>query len=560
VVSAEQRQEFDERLDGARRRLDASVAAIMSPDPQRFASLIRGGQPTAAEWKAARQAAERATAGAVTDERLRAILAEVLSDVTAEPDMVIVEIDDHGITIARVRLDGFGSPLLHRPEPTLAWQHMLPLLAKHADERRFQLAGGFGSADRDELWTTLSKAVPKIGDDRVTVICRPPGWQVLDRAAELISRQAAASRLVRAVPAADSSSLAALIDGEVATAPLRPGYGLMGPVADPVTKEVHTQVRPLFAPGDRPGREVSVAARRVPGDRGDVTLAILVDGNGATQRQEQPMVVAAAIPQEPDYRISVALDGPGRIRITEPAGTRPQERPWLEILAEVPHQLDALIGPFDLVCAIDLAGTKAEVRERRGLVGELLTLLEGEYPQAEMLRVSVLGCTDHVFSPRSDRTNVVRGAPLAPVGEARAMLTGLTGADVVYPDAAPIEDLLHKTAGLLSDSHRQGRQARLLLVGQRTPHPRAQGPNTPIPCPFRYDWRAALRTLTDSCAVACVAVTDKAPSRDQARVWRELGKTMLCHRDATDARQLSDYLGILPANSPRIPIPLAISN
>lgn len=557
-VSAGAREEFTGRLEQARHRLDVGVAAVASPDPLRFAALIRGGPPDDAEWQNARQAAESATNGALSDEDLRATLTEAIAAVTEDTSISVVEIDDLGIGIAKVGLDGFGSPLVERPAAAKPWGELLPMLAEESDQCAFQLAGRYARLDRAALWDALDRATAVVGDGHAFVVCRPAGWPVLDRAAELIGRRCRGGRLaVRPVPG--GGSLAELVDDVAATAPLRRHYRLMVAIADPRTLAVRPELRSLFAPGDGPGREVSVAASRVVGDDGDVTLAVFAGvGNGTLPGA--PMLAAAVAPPAADYTITFALDGPGRVRITEPAGAAPPARPWLEVLSQVPKRLEIAAGPFDLVCALDLAGPGDAVAKRRKLIHDLLDLLEVHYRRAEMLRVGVVGCTDHIFGPLTERANVLTGARLAPVHAAKVTLTGLIPANIVNPDAAPVEDLLRAAATLLSRSTDQGRLARLLLVGQRGPHPCRQGyAALPCPYPFRYDWRKELRKLTGTLGAICVAVTDTVPDRDHAKTWGQLEQAGLPRLNGADARELGRRLGILPTGHQHIPIPLTFA-
>jgi hypothetical protein len=564
-VTALIRQEFDARLSQARRTVDTGIAALLSADPNRYQALIRGGRPDAAEWAAARQAATRAGSGAVGGEQLRAVLWDLLSGLQAGDDTVVAEIDPDGITVARAALDRFGSPLMERVQDTAGWAELLPMLASDPEHRLFQLAGGISKLDRDRLWAAVRAAVSAAAASRLLVICRPVGWLILERAAELMAQQVASSQIIRAGvgmsgwAAADESVLGGpasdgLVGRLVSELPLRCEYGLLVAVVDPLTRAVRTEVQSLFAPGDLPGREASLLARRLPGDHGEVTLATMA-GQGSAR--ELLAVATGAPPAGASYRIRAVLDGPGRIRFVEPAGGASAPQPWSDVLAALPTHVNVALGPFDLVCAVELAGAPETIRLRRDLLRDLLELLEAEFPAADMLRVGMLGCTDHVFEPGRERRRVVKGAPLGPIGDARGAMTRLSGVAISYPKAAPLEDLLYEAAGQLRGSRGQGRTASFLLLAGRPPHPYHQGHADLHPCPLRHDWRSALRTLTSTCAASCVAVTDALPrSHEQAQIWRELGRTRLRQLDATNARQIGEDLQILPARSQRIPIPL----
>src|SRR6185437_4859087 len=149
-VTPDLRQEFDRRLSHAQCAWDTRFAVLLSPTPETYAALIRGGPPDAQQWAKARAAAKSASRPAVSDQALRDVLGAVLRAApvrgAAQPTTAIVEIDPDGITVTDATIDECGTPKLHRTTQK-RWRDLIPQLAATADELRFQLAGRLGGLD-----------------------------------------------------------------------------------------------------------------------------------------------------------------------------------------------------------------------------------------------------------------------------------------------------------------------------------------------------------------------------------------------------------------------------
>ena len=561
-VTDELRQDFCERLSRSQREFDAHVAALI-PVGQRDVTKIRGGPPSAAEWAQAHEAAVRVRAGTVGEQALRGIVADTLrglsapgpADASASASSTIAEIDASGITVTRARLDQFGSPQITPDERSAAWADLLPMLSRAEAERHFQLAGGIAGLDRASLWESLRHEVPGRTEGCVLVVCRPAGWRIVERAALLACAGRPSVRLVRAVAPEDGTAPGRLVSSVATEGPVLREYVVPVAIADPLTGDVRVQSSPLFAPGDPVGAEALLSLRRLPGDRGDIAVAVMV-GNGEAPRLLSLLSVPQ--PRAAAYHLRAMLDGPGRVRLTQPAGQQPESRSWPEILAGLPSRVDVLLCPVDLVCAMELSGPRERVRQRQELVRDLLTLLDAEYPEPGRLRVALAGCTDHVFDPGRERRKVVLTTPLGSAGQALSMLGKAAGNEARHPSAAPLEDLLHEAAGLLCGSPGEHRAARLLLVAGRLPHPYPLNRDNVHPCPLRYNWRAELRRLTGRGAARCVTVADEIPGRQVLRaVWQELGRAGLHQLSASNAQEIGEDLGVLVRHAQRIPIPLA---
>jgi hypothetical protein len=511
------RGDFDRRLTQAQQALDAAAAARVSPDPSRFARWIRGGTPDASVWAAARRQAAEATAGALDEEAARKELAELLRWLGAGQTLTIVEVGPGGVGVTRAVMDAAGVPRFEPDPAPWSWPDLLPGLSGDPEERLLQLAGGQAGLDAAALGRWLTETAPAPEAGAALVICRPAGWRVLEEAAARACLGLEQGRLLRIAADPAGVSAAGVLGPLTAAMPLLRGYGVVVAAVDPVTGTVQPQTRPLFRPGDAPGARRSMLLRRFPGDDAPATLAVAVDGDWGAASPDVVALHSVPVPKSAVYQVSAVLEGPGRIRFTEPNGITDQGGSWDDVATAMPREVDVRPGPVDLVCAIELAGPKAQVDLRRDLVRDLVRLVVEEYPEAAAPRIGLLGCLDHVFAPGEEKRRVVRAVPLGPAEHALAGLDRLRGADIGYRDAAPIEDLLHEATRMLAGARPAGRAGRLLLVTGRRPHPpvlvagRVPGATIVQPCPFRYDWQAQLRQLAGA-GVAVVTVADVRPA------------------------------------------------
>jgi hypothetical protein len=548
-VTTQLQKEYDERLSAAQRAFGARAAALAGSAPERFLPWIRGGRPDAAEWAAARLQAAAAVAGAADEETACREIVGLLADLGGGDEVAVVEIGKVGVAVIRVTLDPSGAPELRRDRPVLAWTEVLPTLSRQADERLLQLAGATAGQDTVRLHDSLAAGLPRL-TGRVLVICRLAGWTIPEQAARQVSSASGRARLIRVAGAADADGPGSLLDSLAARMPLRREYGVVVALVDPATGAVRTGSRPLFRPGDFSGVESTLTLRRSPGAPGATSLALTVGGEVVSMYSVPPGDGLT-------YQVRAILDAPGRVRFIAPDGVVPDSRAWADVLATIPRRVDMPPGPVDLVCAMELAGTKEQVGRRKDLVRGLLELLADEYPGPDLLRVGLLGCTDHVFAPGEERRRVVRVEPLAAAASALGALAKFKGADVRFPAAAPIEDLLHEARRMLADSRPGGRATRLLMVARRRPHPRALGKENIVPCPFKCDWRPLLHQLRREAGTLCVTVTDTVPSRSsRAAIWADLGHAGLHALSGASVRRVGEDLGVLARHTQRIPIPL----
>ena len=559
TVTTKARTEFEARLAAARRGYDLRIVARIAADPAAWLDLIRGGPPTPLEWENARHDAAQDLADAADERVLCDRLGALLTALKPDEAATVTEVGPDGISVIRLRADKHGTPVAGQDGTTIAWSSLLPGLPEMSSERHFVLAAGTGGDPLPALAGQVAAAREGI------VVCRPAGWGVLEQAAQSLA--SGPDTLLRAIAGPDSGPLLALLAELAACAPLTRDYRLLVADIDGESGTVTTRTRLLFPVGDLPGAQSLLRLRRLPGGGPETALAVFADD--AVGTGDEPMALySAKLPAGRSFRLRVALDGPGRVRIIRPAVREKLPRSWRRVRAAMPARVDVTSTPIDLVCAIDMAAETEEKADlRRRLVGGLIEQLAGEYEEPGeyeeqgCLRVAVLTCRDHHYAPGRERDRVVQATGFLPAHEAAAWLAAQPGQRIRYPDAAPIEDLLEFASRLLADSRPGGRAARLLTVAGRCPHPRRQeqySPDHTLPCPFRYSWRECLRRLTRDARARCVTVTDALRDPVTApATWRDLSPHGLHALTATTPRLLGEDLGLLVRPAQRIPIPLS---
>lgn len=578
-------RDFAERLGAARRERDllAVVRAGLADD-----AYVRGGTPSPEEWARARRAVD---APPMPDAALQAALAAALHRMRPGHALVVAEVGvERALTVTRVELDELAVPRVpdgpgqdgpgQGPED-VAWDAALPMLARDPGERRFQLAGGLADLDRDLLWRSLRDGLPpRLGEpgDDVLLVNREIGWPVPDRAVRILRKRHPNAEVVPA----GRQGVRDLLGPLVAALPPRHDVGLLAVEVEPGTRRVHPRLIPLFPAGTPAGTERTVSLARPPGDA-DTTVLVAV---AATATRWTLLAAGAArLPAGVRTDVRLTLDGPGRVRITAPDGLRPVTERLPELLDGLPGRLEALTEPVDLICAVELGGVDELVRRRLDLARDLVSVLDVTYPGSELVRVAVLGYRDHAYGRGKERRQTVLGDWLGTPVKALEALSRLRPSPIEYPEAAPVEDMLHEVAARLARSrsstgtwatgtwatgqmsapgalaatagHGPSRTV-LLTVGGRPPHPPIQGDGEVLPCQFERSWHAALATLTRA-GVACAAVLHAGgpgPAHDHP-VWAALGSAALHEFDDTDARRLGVGLGLLPSAPQTLSLPLA---
>jgi hypothetical protein len=366
-------------------------------------------------------------------------------------------------------------------------------------------------------------------------------------------------------------------------APLRFALHLLTTVVDRRTGQVTIQPRRLLRAGPARGARGSLTVRRPPGKGSETTLAIFAGPDRLDRAAYGPDTTPAALysvplPPKSRFRVRAVIDGPGRLRITEPPGAVPHGQTWARVRGRVPDRVPVpVLARVDLVCAVDMAGSPDAVRRRVEVVRDFMEFLGAASMDTASAdgdgggdgpRIGLVTCTDHPLGRRPGRREwdpVTRVHRLGTAADAIARLGETPPADVEYPQRAPVEDLLHESLRLLRGSRAAGRLPLLLTVAGRLPHPPVQYPDSPLPCPHRFEWESLMRGLIEAGAI-CRVVADTLP-RETARAsraeradraaWRGLGPGGQYTLKEADARRLAEAFGLLPSEDHHIPLPLS---
>jgi hypothetical protein len=503
---------------------------------------------------------------ATRDERaLLAVLGELAAAVRGEHEAVVVAVGKDCVEVSTIYLDSMGTPLL-RDAQRIGWKDIAPRLPSVPGERHAQLAAGGTDLDGNRIAALVRGKLPSKRSAGLFVVAQPAGWRTLEAAAEAAARATRPpSRLMRVAGTGDVPVRSLLSDVLARQAPRSPYYLLTASV-DAATGEVRPQPRQLFAAGAALGAERALTLRRMPGDGTDATLAIFA-GNGQTGIGRTNWSVATPltmyrvpVPAGPEFAVRAVLDGPGRVRITEPAGAVAHPDTWKQVFGRIPARVAIAPTPVDLVCAVDLAGDMDTVLRRKGLARDLIQLLSDEYPEEDRLRVAIVICTDHVFGgplKAQLRRPVTKTSDLGPADEALTCLAATEGVDRRGKYCAPVEDLLYEAERLLKDSAGSGRRPRLVTLAGLPPHPYKQPPSEENACPLRRDWKVSVQKLGAEGARFAVVVDELLRPSDPARAkWNRIGPAGQFALPAAGARQIAESLGLLASEHQRIPLPL----
>ncbi|TDB83709.1 hypothetical protein E1264_27340 [Actinomadura sp. KC216] len=533
---------FQADLDAACLAADLRAAARLGGDWRDHATLLRG-VPDDAAWAAARDAAQ------VPIRPAGPVVAAAIDRRADGARLAILEAGPDGLTATLV------DHLVRAEEPgeTRCWTELLPMLSADPAERAFQLAGAQHGLDRSALEPALAAALGewtrRLPPARIA-ICRAPGWPLPELATRLLAPETAAEPGALAAgpgsATAEPGALAGLLAEIAAARPIRTGYGLLVARVGPEPARVGTELSTLLPAGARGGAAEEITVYRAPGMNPLTTLAV------CTVERPPRLIDAwrATLPAGPAV-VRAVLDGPERVRLTEPAGLDSVSLDLPDILADLPTWFEPPPPLLELVCLLELNGPAGTVRRRRELLAGLFDLLATE--MADRVRAAVVGYTDHAFRGRTILDVVPAWRPEPPAA-ARTALDRLP--DPVEPfaaGAAPLEDALDAVAG----GGPPARAPRVLLtVAGRPPHPLYSDVSGLRPvdvCPLHRDWAAALARLPAS---RRITVLDRVPETP-APVWRALGEHGLLGLDGAAPRPLAAVLGLLPAAPVPFPLPLA---
>ncbi|MEU1387315.1 MULTISPECIES: hypothetical protein [unclassified Nonomuraea] len=363
---------------------------------------------------------------------------------------------------------------------------------------------------------------------------------------------AAALRRLRArhpdapVLVATGADVGELLTQAIAATPIRRAHGLLAAQVDPGTGQIRLTSRVLFEAGSRRG---DVAALTVRGEAEHGLVFAVITSDGST-----PVLLSArSAPLRPGpHRVTARLRGPGDVEFLAPAGLVPDPRSVSELMDAVPAALDP-VEPVHLVCAIEVSGPAARVAARLDCAEKVIRTAHRRLPLPGTLRVGLLAYGGHRFDRHGRREGVVVTNWLATPEEALAALGWLGAAELGYPRAAQVEDMLAVVVRRLDASGRPRRTA-LLVIGDRPPHPPGLGGEV-APCPRRHDWQRLLGDLELRPHVTLAAVRDQ-PGSPGGAAWARLGAVALKPLDTVDPDALGVQLGLVVPTLRRLPIPL----
>jgi hypothetical protein len=525
------RAAFDARLAAARLTHDLRAVARIGADWEPYAHLLRG-KPSDADWAAAKQHPRG------REKRLYPVLTAAFDALPEGGVLAVAEVGAEGIAVNLVNATDLDRPGECGSRRVSSWSDVLPQLSREPDRLRFQLAGGLDGVDRGALDERLTAWTAELLPPAAVLVavCRNPGWTVPEQVVKLLGVRHTAS---------EEGEVRPTLANAIAEQPLRARYGLL-------TAEVRDSVvtlvpQPVFEPGDRPGRSVTISVRCPPGGIDhDTTLAIVAPGPRPIATWSARLRPGAPVP------IEVRLDGPGRVQLVSPVGRATDSGDLAELIRRSPPRLDVHTEPVDLICLLELNGLPDVVARRRRLLSGLLELIAADLPLPPS--VAVYGYADH-FVRGVDR--VVHGRWLAPVSKARDALDALPPAAARWHQhAAPLEDALHEV-WLQCEGRVALRRRVLLVVAGREPHPMAvrDVPRPAQACPHNHDWAASVTRLAGAGVARRLVVLDRVPG--ETSVWRHLGSDYLNTLDETTPRRLAVAMSLISADKISYPFPLA---
>ncbi|WP_433360646.1 hypothetical protein [Streptosporangium sp. CA-115845] len=333
-----------------------------------------------------------------------------------------------------------------------------------------------------------------------------------------------------------------------AGSPIRRSYGLLVARADPHTGQIKLASKRLFPIGARRGDIAEVTVRSEAADGRAVVFAV-VAWNDSTPT----LLLAESAHLRPGpYRVKARLRLPGAVDFLSPPGLTRDPRSVAELMAAIPRSFDP-VEQAHFICAVEVAGPAARVAARLDCAEKVIKAIHRQFPQPGRLRIGLLAYGGHRFDRggRSDRVIVTDW--LAAPEDALKSLGWLGTAELGYPRAAQLEDMLAEVVRRLETAPRPQRAA-LLVIGDRPPHP--PGPDgEAVPCPHRHDWQRLLGALELQPDITLAAIRDQ-PGSPGGAAWARLGATALKSLDTVDADALGAQIGLAVPALRRIPIPL----
>ncbi|MEU9573189.1 hypothetical protein AB0D62_25630 [Streptomyces massasporeus] len=520
-------------------------------------------------------------------------LADLLHRLTTGelPELLFAEFGTQRAAVVRAHTDAAGLPQV-RPHAETPWTALVPGFSPAQALRRFQLAGGIGTAGavdrlgfdravRDWLRAVVPSAYGGTGihTSALVLLRGGIGWTLLDRAAAVLRDCCPASTESAAAPAPGSGTVAATtawVRRVLRGAPLREphtlllaraGTGRGDQVPVEITHHVLFEAGLRLAPGETRTASVTVhGGPPVPSPGGGTmpseTLSVvlpLLAGHYRPADHRPPILglPRAELPVFGSAHLTFVLHGPGEIEVRTAGGHLLGGAPdgpgpdLLALLGRMPRYLPRP-RPVELICAVEMSGTdRAEVAERVGFTSDLIHAAERHGRAGGGLRVAVIGYYDH--APRNEHQpgrNVIRYVRPGPSGPALRHLRELPlEVRPRHTLTSALEDALKTAAGMAGGQPTAPVDRVLLVVGRRPPAPPRQEGLVPG-CPRAVDWREQLRNLRRRGVRVGVRaepftapVVPGVPSGDRLRrylseAWHDLtGTDRLILRPGTDSAE-----------------------
>lgn len=352
---------------------------------------------------------------------------------------------------------------------------------------------------------------------------------------------------------AAGTSVADLIADAAAGIPIRQDYELLAVRADPAANRVRLTSQPLFAAGASRGDVAALTIARERTGPGQTVLAVVARDGDAPR-----LLSAGQVPLPPGrHRIRAELLGPGLVGFTEPAGVTPYGGSVPELIAGVPRSLNT-VERAHLICGIEISGAASAVAARLYRAERLIKSLHKQLPEPGQLAVSVIGYGAHRFDRRRPQQGVIVTDWMAPAVKALRSVGWLGAADLGYPDAAQIEDMLAEVMRRLirvPSAEPERRPTALLVFGARPPHPDRHSDGL-LPCPHGHDWQSLLGVLGWMPQVRVAAIRDDLAAAG-SQAWAQLGAATLLELNSVDVDALGEAIGFVAPAPPDTPFPMA---
>lgn len=343
--------------------------------------------------------------------------------------------------------------------------------------------------------------------------------------------------------------LSGVIDGERDLAPHETAdrsYELLVARADRETGRIGLTSVPLFPRGSSPGVTTELTVRTEGVER---TVFAVVTWAGSAPG----LVSIASVPLSPgSHGVQAELRGPGEVRFLAPAGLTPDGRSLAELMAAIPRSLEP-VRQAHLICAIEVAGPAARVAGRLDQAEKIIDGLQRELAEPGQFRVSLVAYAGHRPGRRRRNDRVIVTDWLAAPESAMRSVGLLGAADLGYPHAAQVEDMLEEVVRRFG-AEPSPELTVLLTIGDRPPYSPVADGEAPA-CPNRYDWRRCLTRLESRPNVRLAAVRDQLAAPG-GTAWGRLGAAALMPLDGVDIDTLGVQTGLVVPPLERMPVPL----